>query len=441
MIVPLPSYSLARPQSLLLPLLWVVMGSALIFESDAYRYATILLVALSIWQFKDLHRLLMRDWLAWLCWAWGGYVLVRFAIGIVVHDEKGTSEWLYAFPLLFPALGVALYAMREHLFAAVTALIAAAAAGLLLTNDVMTLMSGGRTYPLFHNNPIHAAVACGMLMVISIFWTLYVIESGRLKQRGGRLLLYIGLATALLCLVGIFGARSKGVWLALVPTAFFMICAALFCLRGRLRLAAVGLLVLVSMAAAYAGADRVTQVAGPTFDATKNLTNQITREEGLPQALRSAIEEPRTPTSMRERLELWVNALHIFQSSPFIGSGNVWLEKWRAAPYPEVRYNILHNGYLEILVRHGLAGILVLVIFVRASFLQLRQSSASGEIFRSVALGLLSVSFFFFMTITTNSNNRLAIGESFFLVAGAAVLALRISRRGVARKAPKTVVR
>ena len=428
MIVPPPSYSLARPQSLLLPLLWVVMGSALIFESDAYRYATILLVALSIWQFKDLHRLLMRDWLAWLCWAWGGYVLIRFAIGIVVHDEKGTSEWLYAFPLLFPALGVALYAMREHLFAAVTALIAAAAAGLLLTNDVKTLMSGGRTYPLYHNNPIHAAVACGMLMVICIFWTLYIIESGRIRQRQGSLLLALGVATVVLCLIGVFGARSKGVWLALVPTAALIAVAVTIYLSGKLRLAIIGIIAILSVVAGYAGADRVLRVAGPTIQATSELSEQRSAD-GLIRAMQKAVNDRDTPHSMRERLELWLNSVHVIKNSPWFGSGNEWLREWRMGPYPDVRYNILHNGYLEIMVRHGLVGLAVLAAFTAASAYRIHQAMQQGYLLRSAGLGIICVSSFFFVTLATNSNNRLAIGESFFLVVAAATFAVSLSMR------------
>ena len=44
-------------------------------------------------------------------------------------------------------------------------------------------------------------------------------------------------------------------------------------------------------------------------------------------------------------------------------------------------------------------------------------------------LYLYGLSLFFFITIATNSNNRLALGESYFLLAGAAVFAISLAMR------------
>lgn len=60
-----------------------------------------------------------KDWLAWLlCLV--GLTCFRFAAGDGLYDEKGTPEWLYGPPALFPLVGVALYATRRHHFAAAT---------------------------------------------------------------------------------------------------------------------------------------------------------------------------------------------------------------------------------------------------------------------------------------------------------------------------------
>jgi O-antigen ligase len=91
----------------------------------------------------------------------------------------------------------------------------------------------------------------------------------------------------------------------------------------------------------------------------------------------------------------------------------------------------MHNGYLEIMVRHGLLGITFLLVFVIAAARTVNDARRRGMISSSLAVYLYSISFFFFCTITTNSNNRLAIGESFFILTAAAVFAIRLAGKKV----------
>lgn len=70
-------------------------------------------------------------------------------------------------------------------------------------------------------------------------------------------------------------------------------------------------------------------------------------------AITQAIQSGETLTAMDERLQLWSNGWELFSSAPVFGWGNQWLERWQQTRYATVAHTLLHNGYLEILVRSG----------------------------------------------------------------------------------------
>lgn len=257
--------SAARTRAVVIPVLWALMASAMVIESDAYRYVAIgFVIFVFIRHGADVRRL-SKDWLACLCYAWSAYVVLRFAAGIVVHGEKGSSEWLYAFPALFPLVGVALYATRRHLFTAATLLLVGGAIGLLATLDFQTIASGERTEPLFHNNPIHAGVGCAMLFLSSLFWLLYAGENGYLKTPRKWAYLALGGITAALSLTGVLGAQSKGGGLALAATS------------------------------ATSRSPYVLKVAGTTMDASATLTQGTLASANPMSAMRVVIDDPHAP--------------------------------------------------------------------------------------------------------------------------------------------------
>lgn len=427
--------SAARTRAVVIPVLWALMASAMVIESDAYRYVAIgFVIFVFIRHGADVRRL-SKDWLACLCYAWSAYVVLRFAAGIVVHGEKGSSEWLYAFPALFPLVGVALYATRRHLFTAATLLLVGGAIGLLATLDFQTIASGERIEPLFHNNPIHAGVGCAMLFLSSLFWLLYAGENGYLKTPRKWAYLALGGITAALSLTGVLGAQSKGAWLALAATFAFMALLAACHLAGRQRIYLLAAIALLAATSATTMSPYVLKVAGTTMDASARLTQGTLVSDNPMSAMRVAIDDPNTPEAMRERLMLWTNALELVQESPLTGWGNLWLREWRQTTYSDVGYNLLHNGYLEILVRHGLLGILFLLVFAITAMRRIHRAHASGSLATSTMNYLYTLSFFFFCTIASNSNNRLAIGESFFILAGSSVFALTLlEHRMLARR-------
>jgi O-antigen ligase len=416
--------SLETTRAIVFPVLWALMASAMVKESDVYRYVTIGFVIFVLVRHGADVRRMSKDWLACLCYAWSAYVVLRFGAGIVLYDEKGSSEWLYAFPAFFPLVGVALYATRRHLFTAATLLLAAGAIGLIATLDIQTIMSGERIEPLFHNNPIHAGVASAMLFISSLFWLLYAKENGYLVTQRRWAYLALGGVTAALSLTGVLGAQSKGAWLALAATLCFMALLAVYHLAGRHRIYLLAAVALLAVTSTTIISPYVIKVAGTTMDASARLTEGAVGSSSPISAMQLAIDDPQTPGAMRERLMLWTNALELVEGSPLTGWGNLWLREWRQTTYADVGYNLLHNGYLEILVRHGLLGIVFLVVFSAAAMRRIHRAHASGSLPTSTMNYLYTLSFFFFVTIASNSNNRLAIGESFFILVGCVPFAL-----------------
>jgi O-antigen ligase len=408
--------------------LWALLASAMLVESDVYRYVTLILAAFVVIGHRQELKLISHDWLATLCYGWAMYATTRFTVELVLYGERGASEWLYIFPVFFPVIGAALYLTRNHIYLACLLLLTAGLIGLLMTVDVTQTLAGVRNPPLFHKNPIHAGVGSGMLFLSAIFLLSYAIETGRLRNQWKWPTLALCGATAILCLLAMLGAQSKGVWLALACTIGFSGLLCLAFIPRKWRILALSGLTVAAIIAASSSSSVVTRVAGSTIAAAEQLTSTVLSTD-LSDAMQQSIEDAETPGAMRERLMIWSNALEIFHTAPLFGRGNLWLQDWYKTTYADVGYTLLHNGFLEIVVRHGLFGLAFLGIFMVAALQRLLTARRQGLIATSTLAYLLTITVFFLCTITTNSNNRLAIGESFFILAGGAVFAVTLMLR------------
>jgi O-antigen ligase len=419
---------IATPSRLkpVLVILWLLLISAPILESDSYRYAALLLIGTTFVWFKPNLGLLKRDWLANACLAWGVYALVRFCYGALVNHEMGASDWLYAFPLFFPAVGIALYSSRKHVETVFAIYFPIALAALLISTDYRLILEGdARISPLFHNNLIHGAIGCGFLMIGAFYWLLHAWETGKLARRSGSWVIAVATLIIALCLFNIFGSKAKGVWLSLVLVGPLML-ASLLLYANRRRAALVGAVVAALIAAAlFVGGDDIWRFAGPTYEATARIETEISAH-GAWDAVAAAIASKDTPIAMSERLQLWANSWEVFSQAPLFGAGNHWLTLWNSTTYASVPYTLLHNGYFEMLVRHGLFGIIVFAILAASMYSRVLAAWRAKLISLSALLAYSMVTLFFLGTILSNSNNRLAIGESFFFVFSAVAFACGI---------------
>ena len=420
--------------------LWLLMLSATLVETDAYRYAAILVSFYGLYAFWQIQPRPASSLAGWLCLGWSVYVLARFAdsyFGTANH-EHGSSEWLYAFPMFFPGIGIGLVRMRFHIEKMLTAFFLLALGFLLATAHWFQIVAGQAVSPLIHNNQIHGSVASGMIMIGALYWYYHYAERGFRNSVHGRIALVAAPIIVVLCLIAIFGAKSKGVWLALAVT---LPVAALVLLFSQRRLAgwlAVGaMLVLVGGLGVALRADLWAH-AGPTIEATLDFFRDYRSGDQVATYLQARIASGTVPISMNERLEIWYNALQLFRQAPIFGHGNMWIELWDHTRYAQVGYTLMHNGYLEIVIRHGLFGLsvcaLMLVLFLRMVGEARRAGIISGPAGQAYWMLLL----FFMLTLLSNSNNRLSIGESFAMLSGGFAFYCQAMMRYRALAAPKT---
>jgi O-antigen ligase len=139
----------------------------------------------------------------------------------------------------------------------------------------------------------------------------------------------------------------------------------------------------------------------------------------ISQTMTQAISSTATPSSMDERLQLWSNAWEVFSAAPVFGWGNQWLERWQQVRYTGVSYTLLHNGYLEMLVRFGLFGAFAMTAILVSLATSVWRAKRQGIIPPAAMHAYFYCLFFFSITLLSNSNNRLAIGESLALISSA----------------------
>ncbi len=405
---------ITKPVAIFGSLLWILVASATLVESDAYRYAVALLSLIALYYYLKAPVRPGTDWLGWLCMGWGAYVLARFGITYWLTPEHdiGASDWLYAFPFFFPILGIAFLLYEPLLEKIIAAYFATALIMLIATQHFREVFAGETVRPLIMNNQIHGAVACGMMLIFTLFWLLHYLTDKSSSRRIARFACIVSPFIVVLCLIAIYGAKSKGVWLALAITLPLLALAALSYLRVKIGGFVVVAAAILLIAGIYAVRHNLDKTAGPTVSATISMLQSVTGGHDLGGAVSSTIGSTATPVSMDERLQLWSNSWEVFSSAPVFGWGNRWLERWHETRYSHIQYTLLHNGYLEILVRYGLFGAAIMA-FMLATFIRTVWRACKAGIIPRAAWHAYAVCLFFFaLTLLSNSNNRLAIGES-----------------------------
>ncbi|WP_245306764.1 MULTISPECIES: O-antigen ligase family protein [unclassified Rhizobium] len=402
--------------------------SVTLIESDVYRYAAILLMVFTLTLRRAPLRASLNDWLAIVCVAWGFLALFRFLFGLIAEGEKGASEWLYAFAIFFPAMGVALHTSWNLIRPILVAFFCGALILLIISTPLSTILAGERISPAFHHNSIHGAVGCGFIFIGAFYWALHQWEIGcsaRIKAIVSAIaVMVIGLAV-----LNIYGAKSKGVWLALLPAVGLMTAATLFYLRRTTVLvAAISGLLLLSWGI-YEVRDNLAHFGAATFTSVVEIVGQLDSGVSVEGVLHDAIASPETPASLDERLQLWADAIDVISAAPVVGSGNSWLTLWQTTPYRGVTYTLMHNGYLEILIRYGFSGLAILALIVVSAIYRVYRASSQGVISKSAFACYLTLAVYFAFTILSNSNNRLALGECYALLFAATCFACSIRLR------------
>lgn len=390
-------------------LLIISFVSAVWFESDAYRYAGTALSIIGLIHYFSSPRRPAFGIMAQICVAWACYVGLRMAYTLVFFPGlgSGTAEGIYLLPLLYCAVGYAFatFSIRPFLLAQVFVVVSCLVAAISL--DVASLGSGQRAWSEFHNNPIHAAVGMGIIVLCVLPFACEAAQSKRW------VLATVAIVTFVLGVTNVFGLQSKGVWLSL--GAALPIQALIFHWSSQDRMtlyvavgSVVGCIVLVGLLG-----EGMWSVAETTVRAIVKLALDIGTGGGVMDSVARAITDLDTPQSLRERLMLWASAVEIWSRAPWFGLGIGWLHHWQERAYEGTGFNILHNGYLEIAIRYGVTGLIFyFTLFIWAAICVWR-ACRRGVISQAALQSYIPLVVFFAITIVTNSNVRLAIGESF----------------------------
>lgn len=400
----------------------LVLVSAVWVETDAYRFAALALtVPALIHYFRfDVWSYHARPYIGpmgILCLVWGAYVALRFAYSYLLYPEQGagSSEGIYLFTLLYPALGAAflLYVKRPFIIATVFMLLSLAA--LTLGIDYWP-GSDERALALLQNNPIHASVGAGFIALCAVPYLVHVLKRPHLNGVMRFALIMLAGCTFLITLLAIYSLWSKGVWLALaiaLPFLTFLIITTDSGRWGRpIALAAV-LVVIVGTATNFG---MLRTVAGPTVETSVTLVQDVLRGDGFRASLDRLIADPSTPESEHIRMMLWANALDIWSQRPIFGAGISWMHEWQYRRYQETDFNLLHNGYLELAVRYGVVGLAFYLSLFVWTVIKAHRAAQAGLIDMVAFQTYAALLIFFAITLLTNSNIRLAIGESFMWV-------------------------
>lgn len=393
--------------------------SAVWQETDSYRYAGIALAAVALVRYfrKSLWSYTERPYIGWaglMCLGWAAYVAIRFLYSYLLYPEmgRGSAEGVYLLPVFYSTTGFALLLYVRRPFLLATAFVALSAAALAFGIDY-DFGAHTRAVTLLHNNPIHASIAAGLISLCAIPYALHVARRGDLRPGTRFVLEMLATATFLLSLLAVYSLWSKGVWLAMA-VALLALAGTVLATEsgGRGRRVAVAA-VLVALTGAAANYDMLRNIAAPTVETSVSLLTDIITGEGILASLASSIADASTQLSERERMMLWVNALRIWDDHPVFGAGISWLHAWQDRPYKEVSYSLFHNGYLEIAVRYGILGLAFYAVLFGWTVRCVWRAARAGLVDMAAFQCYAATTTFFAVTLLTNSNNRLAIGESY----------------------------
>lgn len=419
-----PDYPTSRQ-----PLLWQILATLLVLafvspvwrEADTYRYAGMILFIAGIfrWLGKDLwtYSKPLIGGVGYLCFGWTFYVFARLAGVYFTTGQLGTAEGIYLFPALYATTGFALLAYVKRPAVVAGCFMAASLAFLAANTGYAAILQGMQPLAGLFNNTIHAAIAAGFIFLCALQFAIYTGQRNDLRAGNKALFWLLSTAVLAFAVVNIVALRSKGVWFALAAVLLLLIVLTL--LRGSRRHLLIGTSALiVVLAAVFFSYGILSSTAGDTVAFIGTLISDVATN-GVGKALNHAINSELTPLSSKDRLMLWSDALEVWSRHPIFGASSAWLTEWQNRTYHTNIYDVFHNGYLEIAVRYGIAGLAFYAFLFIWAARQVQQAARTKLIEATAWHCYLSTLVFFAITLLSNSNNRLAIGEAYMWFAAA----------------------
>ncbi len=213
------------------------------------------------------------------------------------------------------------------------------------------------------------------LILFSRRWVLSV------DSRLGRVLLILLLLLSMLvCIEGILISKSRGTWLAallVLPVVILLYGRTLLCLKSGLSVGRV-------VAVAGVGVVMAGFVFSPQLD---GVMERVTQER---ETFRLLLEDDvsRVPTSsVGIRIHLWHYGIQKWLERPLLGWGTgteeyLMKQKWESGVFGKSQYipPHFHNIYIELLVRFGLVGFLLMASIVWLIYREVWRRYSDGQL-------------------------------------------------------------
>lgn len=409
---------------------FLVMASVFWVESDAYRFACLALVIPSTY-FYIKHAFWRYDRprigiVGILCIIWTFYVLGRFLQGLILHPEQstGSAEGIYLFPFLYSTLGYAFWRFCRKPFLIVAPFLIISILALLVSSDYSSIMAGARATTFAHSNTIHAANASGFILIFALCLIIHVILTEHIVKQRKIIFSIAGLFLFVLSLINVLVLTSKGVWMALAVVMPVLLVFLAFHVRSKyvrskfsVFSALFAFTLLLTISISWYG-DKIVLSAGTTFDLAIRIAVSFARGDGLISTMEMMIASSNVPSSAVSRLQLWLDAITIWSESPIFGIGVSWTDLWEQRLHSShLPFNIFHNTILELGIRYGVIGLVFFGLLYVWSMKQVLLASKFHLIAPAAAICYVAMLAFFLLSGLTNSNIRLAIGESYMQLA------------------------
>lgn len=409
-----------RAATFMVALLFVVLISAIWVETDSYRVAAALLVltGIGIYFFEDFKPSIGLMGAA--CLGWALYVAVRYIIIYLSNSTQslGASEGIYLLPAFYVTIGHIMLLYRQLLWPLVLLWLVISLVAIITSVDWVSFNDGEAHTFLFMNSTIHSSVGGGLIIIGAINLAAYAGKNLRIRRQ--RLLLETSaFALTIATCVGLYGAKSKGVWLALAAASAVQLLMSVSVKVGRPALLKGA--VLATALALFVGSFALANWSAidTSYDSSIAVVAKALASGHPLASLREAIDFGTVPTNTNIRLMLWHNAIEVWSRNVLFGNGIAWRDLYGGTHYADIGFDVVHNGYLEIGMRYGFLGLGFFAVLYGWSVLKARRAVQRGLIpTEAYRFHVVSIAFFF-GTILTNSNNRLAIGETFMMAAAA----------------------
>lgn len=409
-------------------LMFLILGSPVWFETDAYRFALLLLAVPATYHYfsKDLWRYdkPLFGWIGLICSIWAVYVLTRFLYDYVANGgtNLGSAEGVYIFPIFYATLGYVMWRLCKKPFWIIVAFMFVSILVLAIYTDYQSIFSEERATYANHNNPIHASGAAGFILIIAFYFASYIVSIAKMNLFQRAVLLSVAMTTLALALINILNLHSKGVWVALIVTSpVILLLFGRNYMHNRLGVSQVlllGSIILIAIVAIILNSQELVSIGGATFATVTGLLVEVANGNGLTNSIIGMIGAEGVPFSQTERLKLWADALIIWSQAPIFGVGIEWRTLWNDREFSHLlQYNIFHNGFLEIAVRYGYVGLCFYGLALFWACRKVLTASRHGLIHPLAASCYVATLVYFLATNLSNSNLRLALGESYMLLA------------------------